>query len=1534
MSTIYDQDSQDMKDLALMSRYAIRNQEGDFWSAASGWGSYSSADVYTEVEQPRTELPDGGEWVSLTESRAVGVPDGDLRVALGEGFEDRAGAMVDREGLLYEFSWSQGRRVDSLEITGEVLTARLVLPEAESRHAHRETCVKITEELAGKLKGLLPESAGRVKVLPRPPIYDEWNKLWNFELVLAEAEDDELDAKGVFFSGIPEEYSKPHGLSDEGERAWHVVVGLLGKWGALDAGGQGHIFYTPEQWREKGYSAFTEDGDALVVTYDGGAHAPYFTDSFRASVMRARMGAALRQAGFEAVEGSNWSTTVRVRDDRKVTDEAVGSWLEGRDQPIAEDETSDDMKDQNVPLETEARIRHLFTRAGLHVNGVIEAPEDPDWGTLGGPMRIIKTVLQPSNERPWSFNSLGSPELATFCQQIKSFLYEILDTPEIEYTTQWKEDLGALEITWFIGDQTIGTMPVKESEEDDDFKDVSLPNDYMQVLIDNTTAILTEMGFEDTCIKKLTTFNRLLEVVTHSPMASVDGQPVVNRSQEIADLLKTYLRADLVTKYATGDRSNPQRWRYRFLAYGVRHEDEPENAWESLGAGDAPIRPCLNCGYCCKQAPCSYGEPGEGTNACKHLTPDNKCGLYGQEQISQDPVSPAFGSGCCSPMNSDRMALARRRAVQIVPRGTIKEDEEQDDFKDVSLVGPAQLDRNVVADAFKRELRCEEVVVMRWTSKNMAFICKKRDWMLPDTLRVKGILRDLGLTPEQAAWTRVTPNGEEGFVVYVLLRFLAKNQRKGQMESEAGGTEEQDDFKDVAVPNYAKRQDSEVIAAELKRVMGCSGVRLGTRNSRYQSFICQHPYWTGIDTLKAKLALQNLGLNTEQEVRIAAIPMGPDAYVIEIPIRFVKPHEQVESTQAGVVQRIIEAQGTVLSVQDVGTDDFVSVNGEWNEGKTLSSVAEALDVDKESLNYDDKTGRFTLLVKSQTVLDEASMVEPAVLVKRTRQVVTGSTHSEAMENLLQQGYFKKVKSLADLEALGQESNDAYNAIWNQVEIGFLTRQGEFVTRDEASRITGIPDVHGEDLREHAEEDDDNKVSIVAVFREKEGGYECLVCKREVDPAKGAWAIAGGHAKEGESAEVAAKREMKEETHLDLEDLVFVKKMPNEDSSSTVYVYGTMLPEGDRAKAGDDAEKLKWVPLDDLPALAFDNQDLVREIAAKMGLAGEGVEEALCQECSAGQAQVQEGVEHLHQECEYDCGPTCIKMAANALGVGQEHSIQDLVKLCGTDPETGTDDRKMAAGMKAVGVPFQVGEAKDTDGLVQALERGSLIILRTLTRGIKHWVVVYGFEDGAFQVNDPWLGQIDYTPEEVLAIWKPRAYFYFEVPAGGSVAESEIPAQIVLSKVTDEVLPSLQEAILKVFEEQADWVVPYVVEHMDPDISVVAIDHTKAVIGFYILGNRTLAAGVEEEGLTPTEDLEPYAQKRGVEGVALGIVPEARGQGLGSRLKDYPQTLGADYIWGLQLYELNNVQHWLKRRRIVAKNEEMVATLQDLKSSPR
>jgi hypothetical protein len=81
------------------------------------------------------------------------------------------------------------------------------------------------------------------------------------------------------------------------------------------------------------------------------------------------------------------------------------------------------------------------------------------------------------------------------------------------------------------------------------------------------------------------------------------------------------------------------------------------------------VSPCIRSGYCCQKAPCPFGKAEEGSTACIYLVGDTPgeyaCGKY--DEIGALPpemgahFAPAFGAGCCSPLNTQRLDLLVKR---------------------------------------------------------------------------------------------------------------------------------------------------------------------------------------------------------------------------------------------------------------------------------------------------------------------------------------------------------------------------------------------------------------------------------------------------------------------------------------------------------------------------------------------------------------------------------------------------------------------------------------------------------------------------------------------------------------------------------------------------------------------------------------------------------------------------------------------------------------------------------------------------------
>lgn len=109
----------------------------------------------------------------------------------------------------------------------------------------------------------------------------------------------------------------------------------------------------------------------------------------------------------------------------------------------------------------------------------------------------------------------------------------------------------------------------------------------------------------------------------------------------------------------------------------------------------------------------------------------------------------------------------------------------------------------------------------------------------------------------------------------------------------------------------------------------------------------------------------------------------------------------------------------------------------------------------------------------------------------------------------------------------------------------------------------------------------------------------LLIKRGREPFKGQWAIPGGRIEENESAEQCLKREMKEETGLDVEPvrLTGIYSDPERDPRKVIAAAFLVRRTGGQPKAGDDAAGLKWFDIGDLPQLCSDHRKIVQDALA-------------------------------------------------------------------------------------------------------------------------------------------------------------------------------------------------------------------------------------------------------------------------------------------------------------------------------------------------
>ncbi|MDN5211623.1 NUDIX hydrolase [Fulvivirgaceae bacterium BMA12] len=119
----------------------------------------------------------------------------------------------------------------------------------------------------------------------------------------------------------------------------------------------------------------------------------------------------------------------------------------------------------------------------------------------------------------------------------------------------------------------------------------------------------------------------------------------------------------------------------------------------------------------------------------------------------------------------------------------------------------------------------------------------------------------------------------------------------------------------------------------------------------------------------------------------------------------------------------------------------------------------------------------------------------------------------------------------------------------------------------------------------------------ALFRWQDDQLSLLLIKRAHEPFKGYWAFPGGFVDPDEALEVAAKRELLEETGLTMSPLRLFGAFgdPGRDprgNTITLAYYAVVGEEAKMAKAGSDAKDLSWVNLDDIDQLAFDHRDIL------------------------------------------------------------------------------------------------------------------------------------------------------------------------------------------------------------------------------------------------------------------------------------------------------------------------------------------------------
>ena len=124
------------------------------------------------------------------------------------------------------------------------------------------------------------------------------------------------------------------------------------------------------------------------------------------------------------------------------------------------------------------------------------------------------------------------------------------------------------------------------------------------------------------------------------------------------------------------------------------------------------------------------------------------------------------------------------------------------------------------------------------------------------------------------------------------------------------------------------------------------------------------------------------------------------------------------------------------------------------------------------------------------------------------------------------------------------------------------------------------------------------VTADSVVITNEAVPKVLLIERGADPYKGCWAFPGGFLNMDETTEQCAVRELEEETGmkiLGLQQIGAYSKVDRDPRGRTITVAYLAVVDSPCEVIGlDDAAKAQWFPLDALPKLAFDHDEIMRD----------------------------------------------------------------------------------------------------------------------------------------------------------------------------------------------------------------------------------------------------------------------------------------------------------------------------------------------------
>lgn len=127
------------------------------------------------------------------------------------------------------------------------------------------------------------------------------------------------------------------------------------------------------------------------------------------------------------------------------------------------------------------------------------------------------------------------------------------------------------------------------------------------------------------------------------------------------------------------------------------------------------------------------------------------------------------------------------------------------------------------------------------------------------------------------------------------------------------------------------------------------------------------------------------------------------------------------------------------------------------------------------------------------------------------------------------------------------------------------------------------------------------VTADCVVITKDEDPKVLLIKRKNDPYKDCWAIPGGFLNMDETLMQCAYRELQEETGItaktivDIQEIGSYSQIDRDPRGRTITAaFLAIIEHVVNVKGQDDATQAKWFPIDELPPLAFDHEDIIAD----------------------------------------------------------------------------------------------------------------------------------------------------------------------------------------------------------------------------------------------------------------------------------------------------------------------------------------------------